>query len=93
MSENLFTDGGNDAPEYELSKTELDGGIALLDLLVKTNLCQSKGEARKMILGGGISVKGEKVSDVNLVICEKDFEENAILLKKGKKTFIKVVLK
>ncbi len=93
MSENLFTDGGNDAPEYELLKNELENGISLLDLLVKTNLCQSKGEARKMIIGGGISVKGEKVSDVNLVIFEKDFEENSILLKKGKKTFIKVIIK
>ena len=93
MSENLFTDGGNDAPEFELSKSELGEGISILDLLVKTKLCSSKGESRKMIDNGGISAKGEKVADVNLVIKEADFENGSILLKKGKKTFIKVVLK
>ena len=93
MSENLFTDGGNDAPEFELSKSEVERGVSLLDLLVQTKLCSSKGEARKMILGGGISAKGEKVSDVNQVVTLNDFENNSLLLKKGKKTFIKFVLK
>lgn len=93
MSENLFTDGGNDAPEFELSKAELGEGISILDLLVKTKLCSSKGESRKMIDNGGISLQGEKVSDVNLVIKEAEFEDGSILLKKGKKTFIKVVIK
>lgn len=93
MSENLFTAGGNDAPEFELDKEELGSGISILDLLVKTGLCSSKGESRKMIDNGGISAKGEKVTDVNLILTGADFEENAILLKKGKKTFIKVVLK
>ena len=94
MSENLFTDGGNDAPEFELLASEVENGISLLDLLVQTNLCSSKGEARKMIAGGGISAKGEKVSDVNMTVTKADFDaENSLLLKKGKKTFIKVVLK
>lgn len=93
MSENLFTDGGNDAPIFELSKAEAENGISILDLLVKTNLCQSKGEARKMIGNSGITAKGEKVTDSNLVLHETDFEDDSMLLKKGKKTFIKVVLK
>lgn len=93
MSENLFTDGGNDAPIFELSKAEAENGISILDLLVRTNLCQSKGEARKMIGNSGITAKGEKVTDSNLVLHETDFEDDSMLLKKGKKTFIKVVLK
>lgn len=94
MSENLFTDGGNDAPEFEVSKTDIQAGISILDLLVQTKLCSSKGEARKMIANGGITAKGEKVSDVNLVITSADLDENdSILMKKGKKTFIKVVAK
>ena len=93
MSENLFTDGGNDAPIFELSKSEAENGISILDLLVKTNLCQSKGEARKMIGNSGITAKGEKVTDSNLVLHETDFKDGSMLLKKGKKTFIKVVLK
>ena len=63
-------------------------------MLVQTNLCSSKGEARKMIANGGITAKNEKVADPNLVITTADLdEENSILLKKGKKTFIKVVAK
>ena len=49
MSENLFTEGGNDAPEFEITKAEADAGIGLLDLLVKTKLTSSKGEARTHI--------------------------------------------
>ena len=93
MSENLFTDGGNDAPEFELSKSEIQSGIGLLDLLVKTGLCTSKGEARKLIDNGGVSVAGEKVSDNTMMIYDKDFDDDSLLLKKGKKSFIKVVLK
>ncbi len=93
MSENLFTDGGNDAPEFELSKSEIQSGIGLLDLLVKTGLCTSKGEARKLIDNGGVSVAGEKVSDNTMMIYENDFDDDSLLLKKGKKSFIKVVLK
>ena len=93
MSENLFTDGGNDAPEFEIEKTTADAGVSVLDLLVQTKLCSSKGEARKMIEGGGISVKGEKISDTTLIVKTADFEDGALLLKKGKKSFIKVVVK
>ena len=93
MSENLFTDGGNDAPEFELAKADADNGVGLLDLLVATKLCSSKGEARKMIEGGGISVDGNKISDTTLYLKTSDFHDNAILLKKGKKNFVKVVLR
>ena len=94
MSENLFTDGGNDAPEFEIASSELEKGISILDLLVQTKLCSSKGEARKMIDNGGISAKGEKVTSQSLVISKADLDGNgSILLKKGKKTFIKVISK
>ena len=94
MSENLFTDGGNDAPEFEINANELANGISILDILVLTKLCSSKGEARRMIDNGGITAKGEKVTDPNLIISTSDLDENkSILLKKGKKTFIKVVAK
>lgn len=94
MSENLFTDGGNDAPEFEIASSELESGISILDLLVQTKLCSSKGEARKMIENGGVSAKGEKVTSQSLVISKADLDENgSILLKKGKKTFIKVISK
>ena len=93
MSESLFVAGGSDAPEYELPRAEARRGKGLLDLLVVTKLCTSKSEARKLIDNGGISAAGEKVTDSTLVLHEADFKDNSILLRKGKKTFIKVVLK
>ena len=93
MSENLFSQGGNDAPEFEVSKEEVTGGIGICDLLVSTKLASSKSEARRLIQGGAISVKGEKIADFTLTLNESDFEDGSILLKKGKKNFIKVVIK
>lgn len=93
MSENLFTEGGNDAPEFEITKAEADAGIGLLDLLVKTKLTLSKGEARKLIEGGGIALNGEKVSNTTLILKTADFDDGSILLKKGKKSFVKVIIK
>lgn len=91
MSENLFAQGGNDAPEFEVSKAQIANGIGICDLLVLTKLCSSKGEARRMIDGGGITFKNEKVTNFALVVTEADLVEGA-LLKKGKKSFIKVVI-
>lgn len=93
MSENLFTQGGNDAPEFELSLSELGDGIGICDLLANTKLCSSKSDARRMIEGGAIAMNGEKVTSFALVVKKADFKDNSILLKKGKKNFIKVVLK
>ena len=90
----LFSGEGDDAnmPTTELSKEEMGEEIGLLDLLVLTKLAASKGEARRLIDQGGISINGEKVSDVNLRLKQADLAE-PIKIKKGKKAFHKVVLK
>lgn len=93
MSENLFVQGGDDAPEFEIARSLIESGIGICDLLVMTKLCSSKSDARRMIEGGAISMKGEKVKDFALLVSEKDFDNGSILLKKGKKNFIKVVIK
>lgn len=93
MSENLFAQGGDDAPEFEIEKQNVESGIGICDLLVATKLCSSKSEARRMIEGGGISMKGQKVTDFALFVKLSDFENNSLLLKKGKKNFVKVVVK
>lgn len=92
MSENLFAQGGNDAPEFEVAKDEVGEGLNICDLLVKVKFASSKGEARRLIDGGGISINGERVTSFTLNLTEKDLQEGA-LLKKGKKNFIKVVVK
>ena len=90
----LFSGEGDDAnmPTTELSKEEMGEEIGLLDLLVLTKLAASKGEARRLIDQGGISINGEKISDVNLRLKQADLAE-PIKIKKGKKAFHKVVLK
>lgn len=94
MSENLFTQGGDDAPTFEVDRSRAENGINICDLLFETKLAPSKSEARRLIQGGAISVKGTKINDFALVVSLTDFDENnSLLLKKGKKSFIKVVIK
>ena len=90
----LFSGEGDDSnmPTTELSESELGEGIGILDLLVLTKLAASKGEGRRLIEQGGLSINGEKVNDVNLKIRKEDLV-NPIKIKKGKKAFHKVVLK
>ena len=82
MSENLFAQGGNDAPEFECSMSEYP--LNIVDALVRTGLCASKSEARRLIEGGGVSVDGEKVLSIDAKV------NSGSLIKKGKKSFIKV---
>ena len=89
MSENLFAEGGNDAPVVEIPKGDFPMNIC--DLLFSTNLAPSKSEARRLIQGGAITFKGEKVTDFSMQVSASDIEGGA-LLKKGKKNFIKVEL-
>ena len=90
MSENLFANGGDDAPIVEIDKNEFDMNIC--DLLFKTGLAPSKSEARRLVQGGAITFKNEKVARFDQMISSGDIGDGA-LLKKGKKNFVKVVLK
>ncbi len=71
----------------ELKKTEVVGSN-ILELLIKTDLFSTKGEAKRMIKQGGLSMNGAKVNDPNYLIEETDINsDNKIELKKGKKKF------
>ena len=63
----------------------------MLTLLVKCGLAASNGEARKLVQGGGVSIDGEKIADFKTML-DKDFFQQERMVKKGKKTFHKVVL-
>ncbi len=93
MSENLFAQGGDDAPIIEIDAKRAEEGINICDLLFETKLAPSKSEARRLITGGAITAGGEKVDDFKKMYFSSDFENNSLLLKKGKKSFVKVVLK
>ena len=91
----LFSGKGADenAPTTEISEGELvDGGIYLSDLMVICKLCQSKGEAKRLISQGGVTFNEEKVSDFAFKVSKDDLTKGAII-KKGKKVFHKAILK
>lgn len=80
-------------PTASLSESDfVDGGIQLTALLAATKLAPSKGEARRLIEQGGISVDDEKLTSVNAIISKDAFEKGYIVVKKGKKVFLKVVI-
>ena len=89
----LFSGAGDDAnmPTTELDSLEGEGEL-LLNLLMKAGLTASKGEGRRLVEQGGISLDAEKVTDPNLVISVEKLKEG-IKIKKGKKIFHKIILK
>ncbi len=92
MAQSLF--GGNsidmEAPQFKLEANKLDGNkISLLNLLVEAKLTKSKGEGRRLIAQNGISIDDSVITDDNYEICRANLE-TGIMLKKGKKTFLKV---
>ena len=88
----LFSGSVNldNAPTYTLNKSEL--GMNVMDLCVTSAFLPSKSEARRLIMQGGLNLNGEKVEDINLSINEEHFNDGYLLLKKGKKNFLKVVV-
>ena len=89
----LFSGEGNDEnmPTTELENVP-EEGIQLLDAMVTAKLIASKGEGRRLIEQGGVSVNNEKVTDVYMVLTKAMLQEG-VKIKKGKKIFHKVVLK
>lgn len=91
-SKSLFG-GGVDMSNVPTFHFPNDGSISTLaDLLVATKLVSSKSEARRMCEQGGISLNGEVTKDWAMPITKGLFKDNALLLKKGKKSFVNVVL-
>ena len=90
-SEEVFSKGYSEEgmPSEDI---KLEDNTNILDLLVLSKIAPSKSEARRLVQGNGISINGEKVSDVNMIIYEKLFKDNSLVISKGKKTHIKVNL-
>lgn len=87
--------GGNTSnmPSETVSADALQDGKNILDLLVQVKLIPSKGEGRRLIQQNGLSLDGEKVTSVDLTITPDSFKNGEIVVKKGKKTFLKLILK
>ena len=95
VSKALFSGVGSDEnmPFFELDRAEIGEGMNIVDLLAVSGLAPSKGEARRLVQQGGVSVDGEKVTDIALAITEDVFNDGKIVIKKGKKVYLKIVLK
>ena len=89
-SRKIFANGGisGNIPTTTYSKDEIDAGKDILTLLVDTGLAKSRGEARRLVQQGGVSVNGEKVNAIETSFTTSEFNEDGVLLiKKGKKAF------
>ena len=91
----LFAQGGvsENMPTSEFTAEELGEGIAILDLMVKTKLAPSKGEARRLVQQGGVMVGDEKITAFDRTFTVADIQAGDFIIKKGKKTFHRVVVK
>ena len=92
----LFAGGGDSAhmPTVELSSADFaDGDMDILSLLVKTELAPSRSDARRAVEQGGVSVADEKVTDIKTAYNEDSFGADGLVVKRGKKKFVKVIVK
>ena len=89
----LFASGvAADMPTAALTEEDfVEGKIDVLTMLVKSGLVPSKSEARRAVEQGGVTVEGEKVTDIKTAYEESVFEGDGIVVKRGKKNFRKVV--
>jgi tyrosyl-tRNA synthetase len=93
-AEALFGKGGSkeNIPTVMISRDLIGQGIRIIDLLASTGLVPSKGEGRRLIQQGGLSINDNRVDSVDLIITESDFLDNEIMVRKGKKSFHRVVV-
>lgn len=81
--------GGNeeDMPEFNAA-----GFTAVPDIMVAAGICKSKGEARRLIEGGGVSIGDKKLTASDLTISEEIIKQGSFILHKGKKVHVKILL-
>ncbi len=91
----IFAGGADTSnmPSAEIAQTDIDAGINVLEFILKVGLVPSKGEGRRLIQQNGLSINGEKIHSIDLIINNDQFEDGKLILKKGKKVFLKVITK
>lgn len=90
----LFNDKGSaaDMPTFPIDQKLMESGINIIELLIVSKFIPSKSEARRLIKQGGISINDQKVTDDKQIITKENFQKGSLLLKKGKKNFLKIVM-
>jgi tyrosyl-tRNA synthetase len=91
-AEALFAGGGDmsNVPTAEVARDVI--GSTIVDVLVAAKILPSKGEAKRLIQQGGLTVNNEKVTDVNMAVTEELFVDGSMLVKRGKKNYNKIVI-
>ena len=74
--------------DYEL----VEKGLNILDALSLTGLASSKGEGRRLIQQGGVSVSNDRISTIEHTIVPDDFTDNELIIRRGKKVYHKLIL-
>lgn len=90
----LFAGGANNAnmPTVTVTAEDFpDGELDIISVLVKAGLCDSRGDGRRNIQQGGVSVADEKVTDISTKYTLDDFKGKGLIIRRGKKKFAKVV--
>lgn len=92
-SEALFGAGKDlsNVPTMTISKDKV--GCALLDILVETNIIPSKGEGKRLIQQGGLSLNDEKVTEFNRQLLQEDLKDGSVMVKRGKKNYNRIIVK
>jgi tyrosyl-tRNA synthetase len=91
-AEALFAGGGDmsNVPTAAISSDML--GSSILDILVATKIIPSKGEGRRLIQQGGLTVNDTKVTDINFAVTEEHFKDGSVLVRRGKKNYNKIII-
>ena len=92
-AEALFGGGAaaGSVPTTHITEAQLDEDARVTTWAVNCGLCKSRGEARKTVEGGGLYIGDEKVSDVNKTLTWAELQGEGVLLRKGKKSYHKLV--
>lgn len=91
-AEAVFSGMGSDEnmPTFEVEQV---GEESVMDVLVRAGFIPSKGEGRRLVQQGGLSLNGEKMTDFALMLTEDLFKDEKVVVKKGKKSFLKITVK
>ena len=91
----LFAGGANgqNVPSFEVTRDMLAEDARVTTMLALAGMCRSRSDARKQVEAGAVLVADEKVTDVNAMITAEQFGADGLMLRKGKKTFCRLILK
>lgn len=78
-------------PSAKIATADFENGIGVLDLFTRSGLTSSNGDARRLVIQGGAEINGKKISDPKAVVTTVDLDDGELLLKAGKKRFMRVI--